>query len=457
MSVLKTHFPGLQRRLGRREDLIAAIAVGLLGMASLSFTLVTHTGTPAGAALAYMAAVDRADIAYVWNNSIIESAKASSAKLVLLDRPALAAQLMASAHTRSQFNVESVSSANGATRVTLTYHTVEGRQSVNMILRGGSPRSWPVLIDPAGLDVKLPTGAGSLAIDGEKIDAGTGTEFTVAVFPGRHRVSLGASHLFAAYAGDVDAERSLPAVTGVSLAGITLTNEAADQAKAAVSKAIQVCAATTTLRPAGCPQSYTADIASGDSKWTLLADPIAEASSGVGADLQPQVSGHYVMQLRYISNATRGTHVIAVGGPYLASLQSDGEALFLGTFGDASSVAPLEQPAATDATVLSGLKPQFASCLKLQSGSAPQCPQQATALYASHFVWSANADPLQGASVAWDGAQGFFRVTGTYDFTVDYDSTPPYSGTRHYQDHPSGQYVADLFWDGTKAVFIGFE
>jgi len=111
----------------------------------------------------------------------------------------------------------------------------------------------------------------------------------------------------------------------------------------------------------------------------------------------------------------------------------------------------------SDAELLAALKTQFTSCLKLQSGAAPQCPQQVAALYASHFVWRANSDPMLGATVAWDGAKAFFRVSGSYDFTVDCDSTPPYTATRHYQDRASGQYVADLYWDRTKAVFIGFE
>jgi hypothetical protein len=79
------------------------------------------------------------------------------------------------------------------------------------------------------------------------------------------------------------------------------------------------------------------------------------------------------------------------------------------------------------------------------------------AFYASNFVWHSTADPTQSATVAWDEVQGFFKVTGTYDFSVDYDSTPPLSPTRHYQDHSSGQYIADLFWDGAKVEFVGFE
>ena len=107
--------------------------------------------------------------------------------------------------------------------------------------------------------------------------------------------------------------------------------------------------------------------------------------------------------------------------------------------------------------LLSALNAKFDSCARIQAASAAGCPQQVSAFYASNFIWHANGDPVQGAAVAWDGTQGFYRVTGNYDFSVDYDSTPPYSPTRHYQDHSSGRYVADLYWDGSKAVFVGFE
>jgi hypothetical protein len=457
MKTLNARLRLLQKRLGRREELIAGIVLVVLAVGGFAFTAVTQIGTPAGAALAYMAAVNRADTDYVWSHSIIESAKTSSTDVSLVDRSSLAAQLAASAHTRSQLSVQDVGYANGATKVTLTYNTSTGRRSISLVMQGGAPHSWPVVIEPAGLDFRLPSGAGSLAIDGEKIDAKARSETKAAVFPGLHKVSLEASHLFNAFTADVDAERSLPALTSVSLNGMTLTNDATTEAKAAVSNVIKSCVAATTLRPAGCPQAYTTDLAYGDATWTLLGDPVAVASAGVGGDGQLQVAGHYLMRLRFASNTTHATHVIAAGGPYLAALKWDGEAISVSTFADASHISALARPDATDAAVLAALKPQFDSCLKLQAGSAPQCPQEDPALYASNFVWHANADPTQGTTVAWDGAQGFFRVSGSYDFTVDYDSTPPYSGTRHYQDHVAGKYVADLYWDGAKVVFVGFE
>lgn len=457
MKSLNAALRGLRRRLGPREELIGGTAFAVFAVAGLSFTVVTHEGTPAGAALAYMAAVDRADIDYVWTHSVIESIRASSMDVSLLDRASLAAQLAASAHTRSQFSVQGVGYASGATKVTLSYNTSTGRRSVNLVLRGGAPHQWPVVIEPAGLHLSLPTGAGPLAIDGEKIDAQAGSEIKVAVFPGQHRVTLEASHLFVAYSGDVDAESSLPAVTTVNFGGIALTSDADAAAKAAVSKAIQGCVAATTLVPAGCLQTYTADLAFGDSSWTLLGDPLSGATAGLGADSHLQVAGHYLMRLRYVDQTRRLTHVIAVGGSFLAKLKWDGQAISVSSFGDASAVPPLAPPDATADAVLAALKPQFDSCLKLQAGSAPQCPQQTLLLYASNIVWHANADPLQGASVAWDAGEGFFQVSGSYDFSVDYDSTPPYTGTRHYKDSASGHYVADLYWDGAKVVFIGFE
>ena len=42
----------LHQRLGPRQDAIGAVVLALLGMGAVSFTLTTHVGTPAGAALA---------------------------------------------------------------------------------------------------------------------------------------------------------------------------------------------------------------------------------------------------------------------------------------------------------------------------------------------------------------------------------------------------------------------
>src|SRR5207253_7478890 len=124
-----------------------------------------------------------------------------------------------------------------------------------------------------------------------------------------------------------------------------------------------------------------------------------------------------------------------------AELKWDGQALSVSRFSVASPAAPaVQRPPATDADVLSPLKAQFNRCLSLKAGSAADCPQSVAAFYASNFVWHSTADATQSATVAWDNVQGFFKVKGTYDFSVDYDSTPPLSPTRHYQDHSSGQY-----------------
>ncbi len=164
MKGMNRRLRSLQQRLGPREELIAVIVVGLLAASGLAFTLITNQGTPAGDALAYMAAVDRADTSYVWSHSIIDSSKASSADVSLLDRAALAAQLSASAHTRSRFSVLGVNDTGSGVMVTLSYSGPAGRQTGRLSLRGESPHSWPTIIEPAGLDFNIPNGAGALAI-----------------------------------------------------------------------------------------------------------------------------------------------------------------------------------------------------------------------------------------------------------------------------------------------------
>jgi hypothetical protein len=457
MKTLTAQLRKVQQRLGMRQELVAGIALASLAVGAVSFTLTARVGTPAAAALAYMAAVDRADTDYVWSHSIVDSAPTAPATISFVNRAGLAAQLKASAHTRSRLDVQGVGFVSSGTKVTLTYDTSGGRASISLVMRGGAPHSWPVLLEPAGLEINLPAGAGVVAIDGQPIDSTTSGDIKVAVLPGHHILFLGASRLFEAYTGDLDAESQLPSLTRVDLSKVKLTDEAVADAKQATSNAIKNCAGATVLNPEGCPQALTGDLASGGTRWIVLGDPLADASMGLGDKADFQVTGHYLMRLTYDSAREHGTRVLAVGGPYVADLKWDGQAMAVTGFAAAPVATPIPQPAATDAQILAALKSQFDSCLTLQAGSSDGCPQQVFALDASNFVWHANSDPLRGAAVEWDSRQGFYKVGGNFDFSVDYDSTPPYSPTRHYQDHSSGEYTADLYWDGSKVVFVGFE
>ncbi len=457
MKGLDTRLRNLQLRLGPREEVIAVIVLSVLAASGLAFTLITNQGTPAGAALAYMAAVDRADTNYVWNHSIIDSAKASSADISLLDRSALAAQLAATAHTRSGFSVQNVSYVNTGTKVALAYNASDGRRTTSLVMRGESPHSWPVLVEPTGLDFNVPSGAGALAIDGQAVVASPGSEIKVAVFPGTHKVTLAASHLYMSYTGEADGQSALPALSSVSFAKVQVTDAGTTESNQVVSQAIKDCAGSTVLSPTGCPQSFRQDLASGAVSWTLLGDPLMGASVGLDDKSTLVVTGHFLMELNYGSETTHRPRIIAVGSPYIAALAWDGQVLKLSDFQDASAVAAVSRPAVTDAQVLAALKAQFDSCLNLQAGSASGCLQIVIALYGSNFSWHEDSDPLQGASLAWDGTRAVFTVSGNYALSVDYDSSPPLSPTRRIHDTSSGQYVADLYWDGSKVVFIGLE
>lgn len=455
MANLHSLLRKLRQRLGSRAELVATIVLALVGVGGLSFTLITHTGTPAGAALAYMAAVDRADTDYVWSHSIINAVNQSAPNATFLDRAALDAQLKATAHSRSAISVRNVGYTTSGTQVVLTYSTPLGPGTTSLIMRGGAPHSWPVLVNAAGLDVALPPAAEAFALDGRSVEV-SGQELKLAVFPGAHQLSLGASDLYQPTDENVRVSALFPAFTTVSFTRIHLTDKAVSAAKQAVAAAIQNCADATALVPTGCPQSYTSDVANGSASWSSLGDQIAGLTARVNENGQLEADGHYLMKLGFTS-VTRGARVLAVGGPFAAQLKWDGQAFSVAGFNKPGAASSLARPTAMDSAVISPVQAQFNHCLSLQAGSAADCPQSVAAYYASNFVWHATADPTQGASVSWDGAQGFFKVTGNFDFSVDYDSTPPYSPTRHYQDHSSGQYTADVYWDGTKAVFIGFE
>jgi hypothetical protein len=286
------------------------------------------------------------------------------------------------------------------------------------------PHWWPVLLRPAGLDITLPTGAGAVAIDGQSLDTAAGSELRVAVFPGKHKISIKASHLYLSYASVVDVETAFPGLTAVSFKGVNVTADASNEAKAAASKAIKACITATELRPAGCPQAYTSDATLTAVTWTLLYDPMTGASIGLNDKSILQLTGWYLTRLSYASEIKHRQRTIAVGGPFAASLKWDGQALTVSGFDAVSGAPGLHGAAATDDLVLVALKSQMNVCMKLQAAEAPQCPQSISAFYASNFAWHASSDPVQNAAVAWDAAQGFFTVTGNYDLTVDYDSTP---------------------------------
>lgn len=457
MKSLNTLLRRLQQRLGAREELIAGIALGLLASGGLAFTLVTNQGTPAGAALAYMAAVDRADTAYVWTHSMIDSSATRGLILnaSLLDRTALAAQLAASAHTRSGFKVQDVHFDNQYTKVTLAFTSASGHSSASLEMRGEAPHQWSVVLRPSGIRLLLPPGEVTASLDGHQL----ANRAAVAILPGLHKISLPPSDRYEAFTGQVEADSALPDLTVVSFAGVHLTSGGITEADQAVASAFGACARSTQLSVQGCPQVLPEeDVAKGNVTWTVLGDPLAGSSVRIDDKTSDiEVTGHFLMELSYDSQAHHSARQLGVGSPYAARLTLDGAALTVLEFGDASAVPDLPRPDATDSQVLAALRAQFDACLKLQVAGSAGCPQSVAAFYASNLVWHENSDPLQGATLVWDGHRGIFTVAGTFNFSVEYDSTPPFSPTRHYQDHSSGQYVADLYWDGSKVVFVGLE
>jgi len=360
------------------------------------------------------------------------------------------------ADSRSAIGVQSVNYVSEGTRVVVTYNTSSGPAKTSLIMRGGAPHSWPVLVNPAGLDIALPTGAGALAIDGRIVET-NGNELKIWVLPGIHTITLGASEIYESYSGQIDAEAASPALTPVSFANVRVTEAGSTQAKQAVLKAFQLCVKSKSLAPAGCPQALPeTDLATGAARWILLGDPTADSKVGLDQSVL-DVSGHFVMKLSYGSQVLHRDRLLGVGSSYIAGLAWDGQTFKLSSFRDASAVADLGRPAVTDSQVLGALKAQISSCLAIQVAELPGCPQSVFALFASKFVWHETGDPAQGATLAWDGKRSLFTVAGSYAFSVEYNSTPPHTPTQRIHDSSSGEFTADLYWDGAKVVFIGLE
>ena len=111
-----------------------------------------------------------------------------------------------------------------------------------------------------------------------------------------------------------------------------------------------------------------------------------------------------------------------------------------------------------DAGFLAAVKAAFDGCAASTSSAPIDCPQYVSAIgQVANFIWKLDSDPMANAKVSFDGSRSLFQVTGTYSMTATFDETYPLQPTYHRVKTDSGNYTADLFWDGQKAVFVTFE
>lgn len=447
------------RRFGWQAELAAVLLLVALIAVEGANVILQQATTPTGVAARYWQAMASGDSAAAWQLMAVQPPAAGAS---LLSKQALDAML-AQPENRSSATIESTTSdvrsdVSATVEVVFRRGAATERTRLELVRDARSkafvlyPR-WLVKITPATLQLSPPAGAGSLTIDGLAVTSSG----ALAVFPGVHRIAITASDYFQPSAQTVTAVAGSSQPASLKL---TPTTAAADQVTAAIAAAITDCAKQTTFATRNCPQAINTDALGGPS-WQLVGDPIGSLVFSVAADGSLIAAGHFQMIASYTSGSPPSAHRRPVGGGYQARLSvSGGKVALQGFVVPAVGVAAATRPAAADdVAVLGGLKGQFDQCLSSTSIHPDFCPQRANLAFGtvSNLVWKADRDQMAGASVAFDGNTGLFTVVGTYAMTATYDLADPYQATRHITDPDSGDYKADLFWDGQKAVFVTFE
>jgi len=450
------------RRIGWRAELAIGLAVAVIAVGVISYTVLAGAATPQTAAINYLAAQQRGDSTTIWNQTYLDIASTANISHSLLTRQALQAQLVTSRPTYTGLRVERTDINGNTASVELSFQQQNTRTHLTLKLRKDPARFtmgvlpvWEVMVTPALLKFKLPKYLGGLTVDAVGIELGNG-DTQVAVFPGQHVLALVASDVFQATSVTVSALQPAPTATPVPFA-FTLIPSAQTAALAAVLTSLQNCTKPTSLQPSRCPNGLIAT-ASGPAKWTLWGDPTSGADTIVNSSLDLVAEGHYQMDVRWSGQSTlNGAHHDIVGGPYRALLDWDGTKWAVSSYADAKGIPASARPAATDDSVLQAVKKAFAGCAASNQPSPVDCPGSVYAIDYSGLAWTANGDQTAGATVTWDGDRSVFTVKGNYSMTASWTESYPYGPTVHMNKTVSGAYTADLFWDGKAIEFITFE
>ncbi|MGH7776179.1 MAG: hypothetical protein ACREPI_03260 [Candidatus Dormibacterales bacterium] len=443
-------------RIDARAEMAGAAVLGLLLLAVGADAYVEGVYSPAGAARAYLAALNRGDAGAAWAVSIVDGSRLEAADASLVTEADLRSALQVPGN-RGLYPgavTGAVRESGGNATVEVAYGSPSAVRHLTLRLtadplgsRLGLFPTWRVVLEPSVLTLRAPAGAGEVSIDGRALGSGR-PPGTVAVFPLLHRVRLAASPLFGAWSGEVDAHASAtlspaPALTGLGRAA----------ARAALGRAWARCAASTDALPAGCPQWYAGTSAPPASVgWQLVGDPTAGATFGVDGQGRLVATGHYQTVVTFAGPAGEADRR-PVGGGFRATLVGQGRGFSVASLGAATGLRPVPRPKVSDQIVEAAVREAFLACTEKTVLSPADCPQADVVAglgTISGVRWRLLGDPLTGAQVTFDGARSVFVVTGAYAMSVDYDA----SGyvLAHYTDSSSGGYEADLFWDGAALV-----
>jgi hypothetical protein len=161
--------------------------------------------------------------------------------------------------------------------------------------------------------------------------------------------------------------------------------------------------------------------------------------------------GHYQMVLTYRQAfATTDTRE-AVGGGYKATLALTGDEAKVTGISSADDAPPASRPAgATDDLARVAVETALQQCAAATTVSPYNCPQSDwTAVGAMANVhWTLDDNPIDAATISFDGKRSLLQASGTFKMHVDYDMTGFLS--THYSDKSStSHFMADMLWNGS--------
>jgi hypothetical protein len=408
----------LLTKRGWLPQVLGVITIVLIGGGVLLNHYLSDLFSADQTALAYVSALQSRDANAAWSYVTMSRLGMPKVDADLATEDGLAAQLKHGGLTISAPHITARRQIVDGALVTSVCctpggasHTLDLTMAVSNSKHFGIYPAWSVVEEPALLVIAGP--AGTVQVDGISVPA---KARQVAVLPGPHVLTTPASALFAAGSVAVDARTPWDTPTQA-----TLQPQLSAAGRASAAKAIQDAVNTCPSTPFAdsCVQfvntQYTGE------PWQVIGDPAADLSITVGSDGQIVGAGH--LQSVYSHSTSSGTAHIFWGGPYTAQLATQNADFLVKELAlHPSGGRPLQRPAQiTDDAVRAAVSQGFAACAASTSGQPPDCPNRAYVPGATVTAsWQLSGDPLQGASVSFDGDRGLFVVRGTYTMSVQY-------------------------------------
>lgn len=447
--------PNRPRPWRRRRYHVAGILAALLAVCAFATNAyLSNQYSPEGAVVQYLSGIKSGDAANAWSVAHVLP-PSTTVNVALTDEPALRGALAAGRPDLKSFDITGTGFLNAdqtLSAVDVTYETSSGTKQTTFLVERGAERylgiypSYHVLVQPALLNLTLPSGAGAVAVDGKSL-ALKGRRSTLAVWPVAHKIVFGGSALLQPETSTVDAFASLAETVGDPS---KLTALGLSKATAAIKAAFDQCAEQTSLHPDGCPQSFD-DAWTSSGQWQLVGDPTKDVAISFDSAQTLVATGHFQMIVAYSNSGTDGTSHFPSAGGYSVTLSLDSSDVTVSSIQATAGVLALQRPAAvSDQMVEDLVSKAFAACASVQSGSPADCPQQYFFPDAQDIHWNLKGDPLSGASVSFDQNSGLFTVHGRFDMNASYT-------VNGYADsHPSDTvgYDTYLVWDGQNLQLV---